>query len=262
MLARRAMREVRTVTGPRKGRAGPAWAAAPPPVAEPGDYRDGRLPPEVLTAWVQFLRDDVADAANGLNNRLQVVDAVRREAMADPRLPDPLRDRLEGLERDLQRAMEIVRGLQRRVTSLAPDSLPPAVTAWEGGRHAAAHILLVEDDAANRTVMSRLFERFGHRVTAVSNGLEAFQVVEAQDGGVDCIVCDVQMPALGGRGFFEQIEERWPPLAARCVFVTGDYTRPETRAFLDRTGRPVIGKPFDVSELLNAVRHTLAQKAG
>lgn len=259
------MREVRAAMRPAaRPEAAPASGAAPrsgPPVP-PADHRDGRVPPEVLAAWVQFLRDEVAGAANGLNNRLQVIDAVRRETAEDPRLPERLRTPLEDLERDLQRATEIVRGLQHRVTSLAPDTLPPAVAAWDRGAVPPAHILLVEDDQANRAVMARLFERFGHHVTAVRNGIEAFQFVEERDGDLDCIVCDVQMPALGGRGFFEQLEERWPTLAGRCVFVTGDFTRPETREFLDRTGRPVIGKPFDVLELLGAVRHTLARTAG
>jgi two-component system NtrC family sensor kinase len=65
------------------------------------------------------------------------------------------------------------------------------------------------------------------------------------------------MPALGGRGLYEQIEERIPQLARQFVFVTGDYTRPDTREFLEKTGCPIVGKPFQVETLLNAVASVL-----
>jgi len=43
------------------------------------------------------------------------------------------------------------------------------------------------------------------------------------------------------------------------VFVTGDYTRPESYEFLQRSGRPVIGKPYEIDELLAAVATVLGE---
>jgi hypothetical protein len=44
------------------------------------------------------------------------------------------------------------------------------------------------------------------------------------------------------------------------VFVTGDYTRDATREFLQRTGQPVLGKPYEVEELVAAVARVLAKR--
>lgn len=114
-----------------------------------------------------------------------------------------------------------------------------------------AHVLVVEDDAANRSVATRLLRRAGHRVTACADGREALGALDR--GDVDCIICDVRMPALSGRALFEQIAERLPATARRFVFVTGDVAQPDTREFLDRTSQLVLAKPYEAAELLAAV---------
>ncbi len=115
----------------------------------------------------------------------------------------------------------------------------------------SAHVLVVEDDAANRSVATRLLQRAGHRVTACADGREALEVLER--GDVHCIICDVRMPLLSGRSLFEQVEARLPG-ATRCfVWVTGDASQPDTRAFLDRTRQPVLAKPYEATELLATV---------
>jgi DNA-binding response OmpR family regulator len=61
------------------------------------------------------------------------------------------------------------------------------------------------------------------------------------------------MPSLGGVGFFEQLEERYPNMAARTIFVTAFADEPPVRAFLEQTGQPYFGKPFLPNELLASV---------
>ncbi len=59
-------------------------------------------------------------------------------------------------------------------------------------------ILLVEDNAVNRTVASRLLQRQGHAVTMAVNGLEALNTLEDQNWSFDLVLMDVQMPELDG----------------------------------------------------------------
>jgi CheY-like chemotaxis protein len=117
-------------------------------------------------------------------------------------------------------------------------------------------ILVVDDDAVNRQAMVLLLQREGHDVVAVENGLEAMERLgRGGQPGVpfDAVVTDLQMPRLGGRAMYEQLVDGRPELAKRFVFVTGDQARGETRAFLENCGQPSVMKPYDLSDLLNAI---------
>ncbi|NIB39928.1 response regulator [Pseudomaricurvus alkylphenolicus] len=61
---------------------------------------------------------------------------------------------------------------------------------------AAAHVLLVEDNATNQQVARELLETAGLRVTIANNGLEALKKLEEQS--IDLILMDVQMPFMDG----------------------------------------------------------------
>ena len=114
-------------------------------------------------------------------------------------------------------------------------------------------ILVVDDDAVNRQAMRLLLEREGHDVVAVENGLEAIERLGPASNRFDAVVTDLQMPRLGGRALYEQLQEQRPQLAERFVFVTGDQARVETRHFLESCGQPSVTKPYDLSELITAI---------
>lgn len=235
------------------------------PSARPGagpPAHDLDVPLEVLRASLQFLRDDLAASINGLNNHLNaILDATRAIAEGEGRLTPAAEGELVRIHEEVRRAADITSRLLHRADITAPEGPPSTAHLAQpaGAPVAAAHVLVVEDDADNRTAITRLLYRFGHRVTACANGVEAMGVLEL--GPVDCIISDLRMPALGGRSLYEQVEEQMPNLARRFVFVTGDYSTPDSRAFLERAGQPVVAKPYEVAELLAAVaavlrRHT------
>ncbi len=233
----------------------PARAAAHPPA------HDLDVPVEVLRASLQFMRDDLAASVNALNNHLNaILDAARAVADGERHLSPEATAELAKIHEEVRRAADIASRLLRRADATAPEGLPPMPEPPRAAPAAAAHVLVVEDDADNRTAITRLLYRFGHRVTACENGVEAMGVLEL--GPVDCVISDLRMPALGGRSLYEQVEEQMPNMARRFVFVTGDYTTPDSRAFLERAGQPVVAKPYEVAELLAAVAAVLRRGAG
>jgi CheY-like chemotaxis protein len=211
---------------------------------------------EVVDAWVQFLKDHVTQAANGLNNRLSAIAGVAQSAR-DSNLTESQQGDLERIQEEIRSATEITGSLLNRVTSEAPETAPPAWNVLRDAPVRSGRILVVEDDDSNRNVMSRLFRKLGHTVTSVANGYEAHDTLQREK--FDCIICDLRMPTLGGKTLYEQMENKDPDAASRFVFVTGDYTRPESYEFLQRSGRPVIGKPYEVDELLAAVATVLGE---
>lgn len=116
-------------------------------------------------------------------------------------------------------------------------------------------ILIVEDDAAVRRSHQKLLEQAGFEVLSVEDGMEAFEALSRT--GFDAIVCDVDMPALDGTGFFEQLEEILPHMASRVLFVTGLASQRDTRRFLKETGQPFLPKPTPGEELVNTVRRLI-----
>ncbi|MBI4501389.1 MAG: response regulator [Gemmatimonadetes bacterium] len=115
-----------------------------------------------------------------------------------------------------------------------------------------AEILIVDDDQAVRDAFTRTLRHAGFTVTPAENGVAALQLLSQR--GFDAIVSDYRMPELGGQGFYEQLEERFPALASRVVFVTAYADDPKIRTFLDQTGQPVLGKPVETRDLVDAVR--------
>jgi chemotaxis family two-component system sensor histidine kinase/response regulator PixL len=120
-------------------------------------------------------------------------------------------------------------------------------------------VLVVDDNPAVLRSHAKLLEQGGFTVLQAENGIRAFE--HLGNAAVEAILCDVDMPTLPGTGFFEQLEERLPQMASRVVFVTGHADEPDTRAFLEQTGQPFLGKPTPAEELLNVVRQIVGRRA-
>ncbi|NIM48215.1 MAG: response regulator [Gemmatimonadales bacterium] len=120
-------------------------------------------------------------------------------------------------------------------------------------------VLVVDDDTKVREAHTKVLERAGFMVTAVDNGLAAFAALQEERYKV--IVCDIQMPYLEGKNFYQQLEEVLPTMASRVVFVTAWASEESTRQFLEQSGQPFLEKPADVNELISLVRH-IADKPG
>jgi two-component system, sensor histidine kinase and response regulator len=67
-------------------------------------------------------------------------------------------------------------------------------------------ILLVEDNAVNRTIAMKLLEKRGHVVIAVENGALAVDATAAER--FDLVLMDVQMPVMDGITATAQIRAR------------------------------------------------------
>ncbi|MFI5279168.1 MAG: ATP-binding protein [Gemmatimonadales bacterium] len=124
---------------------------------------------------------------------------------------------------------------------------PAAHAAPGSARSGPGRILVVDDEPHILHYMRATLEAWGHSVETAGDGVEALAI--ALGGEHDVIITDVRMPKLGGREFFERLSGERPDVAARVVFSTGDTVRDDTMAFLERSGRPFLHKPFKLAEL-------------
>jgi CheY-like chemotaxis protein len=121
-------------------------------------------------------------------------------------------------------------------------------------------VLVVENDPANLDVFRRVLERAGFEVVTAEDGRMA--LAEVGQHSFAAIVCDVKMPALGGLGVYAVLEELFPDLASRVIFVTAFASDPSLLESLQRSGRPLLVKPIDIADLVDAVRRVVASHDG
>ncbi len=120
----------------------------------------------------------------------------------------------------------------------------------------STHVLVIEDDEGIRLALRMLLEAEGYAVAAAVDGKQALALLDmSQEGWV--VVFDYRMPRLDGEALLALAEhEGW--LAERHVFVclTASPHRlpPTLSALLARYQVPLVGKPFDLDDLLAAVQ--------
>jgi CheY-like chemotaxis protein len=116
-------------------------------------------------------------------------------------------------------------------------------------------ILLVEDEAAVRSLAERVLIRNGYDVLTAQNGIDALQFVNAGAGPFDLLITDVVMPGMGGVQLARVLLEKRPDL--RVLFISGHAA--DTLPELDSRGRATrfLEKPFSPNMLAGAVRDIL-----
>ena len=116
-------------------------------------------------------------------------------------------------------------------------------------------ILSVEDEPSIRQVCHRALASQGYQVDFAINGVAAESMLMKAD--YDLLLVDIKTPVMDGKQLYRYIEKRYPQLADRVIFTTGDVIGEDTQSFLERTGRPFLLKPFSPDELRALVRENL-----
>jgi two-component system, cell cycle response regulator len=123
---------------------------------------------------------------------------------------------------------------------------------------AAGFILVVDDDAMNRMLLSQGLERDGHRVRVVSNGLEALTAL--RDELFDCVLLDVLMPEMDGYQVLEHMRSD-PQLRHTPVIMISALDDIESVVrCIEMGAEDYLPKPFDPVLLRARIKAGLARK--
>ena len=120
---------------------------------------------------------------------------------------------------------------------------------------APLRILLAEDNRINRLVATRLLEKEGHAVTAVTDGKAVLEVLK---GGVefDCVLMDIQMPVLDGCETTRRIRacrDGGLDSSLPIIALTAHALEEERDRFLSLGMNDYITKPVTVENLRGAL---------
>ena len=112
--------------------------------------------------------------------------------------------------------------LPTSIVSDNQDRTSHASATLNSAPHAKAlNILIAEDVAPNRMLLSMFCEKMGHHVVAVENGLLAVEAAQSQ--AFDLILMDLQMPELDGREATQRIRSgKGPSHAAHILAVSAN----------------------------------------
>jgi len=118
-----------------------------------------------------------------------------------------------------------------------------------------ARLLVVEDEASIRTLLSTYLEAVGHAVSLAEDGLSGYAAV--QDGDFDLVLMDVMMPRIDGLTVVELIrrDSDVPIIVVSALSEVDD----QVRAF-DLLVDDFIPKPFDVKIVAKRVDAVLRRR--
>ncbi|WKY47876.1 PAS domain S-box protein [Eubacteriaceae bacterium ES3] len=117
----------------------------------------------------------------------------------------------------------------------------------------SASVLIVEDDAVNQLVISKMLRECGYRVTVAGNGFEAVEMVKAD--AFDAILMDIQMPEMDGMEATQRIRKfnkQIPIIAVTAHALEGDRER-----FLANGMDNYVSKPIKLENLIDAIEKSI-----
>jgi two-component system cell cycle sensor histidine kinase/response regulator CckA len=121
-------------------------------------------------------------------------------------------------------------------------------------------ILIVEDEMALRTLLSKFFQLYGYEVLEARDGGEALVVCERHQGPIHIMLTDVVMPQLNGRELAQRLTRLHPETQ---VFYMSGYTDSDLAPFgVLEPAKTIIPKPFRPLDLVKKVREFLDTSAG
>ena len=126
-----------------------------------------------------------------------------------------------------------------------------------------AHVLVIDDDADVRWVISRAVQADGHRVTEAADGSEGLR--RFRDGPpVDLVITDILMPEREGIETIIELRRQRPALP--IIAISGGSRTTARDGLLERAdllgATRVLPKPFALDQLRAMVHGLLGTNAG
>jgi sigma-B regulation protein RsbU (phosphoserine phosphatase) len=123
------------------------------------------------------------------------------------------------------------------------DFISPAPEASRGLPVTEAHLLVADDDPANREMLARRLRRQGYQVSLASSGLEVLRLVRGQQ--FDLVLLDMIMPGLDGYQVLTRMKSD-PALAHIPVIIISSLDQENSVARCIEAGaEDYVGKPFN-----------------
>ena len=130
-----------------------------------------------------------------------------------------------------------------------------AAGALQGGTET---ILVVDDDDVIRDLCREILTKFGYKVLTAFSGESALDIYGEEKDRIDLVILDLIMPGIGGRKCLEGLLEMDPE--AKVILASGYSADGPAAVALKSSIRGFVNKPYQVKQILSAVREALDRK--
>jgi DNA-binding response OmpR family regulator len=120
-------------------------------------------------------------------------------------------------------------------------------------------ILLIEDNVDVRENTEEILSLANYKVVTASNGKVGVEL--AQHEKPDLIICDIMMPELDGYGVLHILSKNEETARIPFIFLTAKTEKSDIRKGMNLGADDYLTKPFDDTDLLNAIEIRLRKHA-
>jgi signal transduction histidine kinase len=194
------------------------------------------LPPhktEVSEAELTALRDNLHDPLQGVIDSATALLAAGDGSTAKD---------LETIRAAAQRLMTMAG--EAAAVAVAPEPAPVAAEpAPESAASEKGHLLVVDDNASNRDMLSRRLERQGYSVVTCADGKQALERVRKP--GVELVLLDIMMPEMDGYQVLEIMKSDTGLRHIPVIMISALDEMASVVRCIERGAEDYLPKPFD-----------------
>jgi PAS domain S-box-containing protein len=137
----------------------------------------------------------------------------------------------------------------------ADEEAPLERARLRGGKEV---ILVAEDNAQVREIVTTTLRDFGYTVIEACDGSDAIGKFNENRAAIDLLLLDVIMPRKNGKEAYTEVKKVRPDV--RAIFMSGYTGDILSRKGISREGIPMISKPIVIERLLRVIREVLDNK--
>ena len=115
-------------------------------------------------------------------------------------------------------------------------------------------LLVVDDDEANRDMLSRRLERKGFAVTVAEDGIRAIELVRERP--FDLVLLDVLMPGLSGLEVLRELRLAYPATELPVIMATALAESGDVVEALCLGANDYVSKPLDFPVVLARIQRS------
>lgn len=119
-------------------------------------------------------------------------------------------------------------------------------------------ILLVDDNAINRKLGTKVLARLGYQADLALNGVEA--VAACRGKGYDLVLMDIEMPEMDGVGAMRQIHKNMGDARPSIIALTANAIAGDRERYLAQGMDDYLSKPLRVEELVSVLKRAAVRR--